>query len=197
MKKFLTLIFAVAMTATVVSAQVVPGMKYKELKDIYNTKNYVKSANDPYSPGWSGVASFVLPGLGQIISGETGRGLGILAGDVVIGGAWYFCANKLMSYVEKDASGKPVTDANGQAVLTDKKAASAWVGGLVGVCVVGLAYEIWNICDAVKVAKIKNMYYQDLSGRHTMDVKLYPSLNYAMTATGTQPVTGMALSLRF
>ncbi len=35
--------------------------------------------------GWSGFASFVLPGLGQLIDGETGRGLAIIGGDVVLG----------------------------------------------------------------------------------------------------------------
>jgi hypothetical protein len=85
MKKIVILIAAFVFAASSLSAQVAPRMKYKDLKDTYNPKEYVKSANDPYSPGWSGFASFVLPGLGQVISGETGRGIAFFAGDLAIG----------------------------------------------------------------------------------------------------------------
>ena len=48
MKKLFIMLAAVVLTATTLSAQVAPGMKYKELKNIYNAKDYVQSSADPY-----------------------------------------------------------------------------------------------------------------------------------------------------
>lgn len=61
---------------------ITPNMKYKQLKRIYNYKEYEKTLADRYSPVWSGVASFFIPGLGQMISGEVGRGFAYLGGHV-------------------------------------------------------------------------------------------------------------------
>ncbi|MBQ6044526.1 MAG: hypothetical protein IJL42_03270 [Bacteroidales bacterium] len=196
MKRILVLIAAFVFTATAVSAQVAPRMKYKELKDSYNSKEYVKSANDPYSPGWSGFASFVLPGLGQAINGETGRGIAFFAGDLAIGVAANLCADKFMKYVQTDANGKPLK-IDGKYVYTDDAAAGKWAGAIIGVSAIGVANYIWNICDARKVAKVKNMYYQDLAGKHAVGLDLYPSFDYAMTGEGARVVPGMTLSLQF
>ena len=84
MKRFFIMLAAVVLTATTLSAQIVPGMKYRDLKNMYNPRQYVRNAADPYSKGWSAVASAVVPGLGQMICKETGRGIGILAGDVAL-----------------------------------------------------------------------------------------------------------------
>ena len=197
MKRIIILIAAFALTATALSAQVAPRMKYKELKQSYNPKEYVKTANDPYSPGWSGFASFVLPGLGQVISGETGRGIAIFAGDVAFSAVAGICADKLKEYVQMDADGKPVKGSDGKYIFTDKQAAGKWAGAVLGVSAAGVAYYIWNICDARKVAKVKDMYYQDLAGKHAIGVDLYPSFDYAMTGAGARVVPGMTLSLQF
>ena len=48
MKRFiLSAILAIAAIASA-NAQVAPGMKYKDIKDSYNTKNYVPQSADPY-----------------------------------------------------------------------------------------------------------------------------------------------------
>ena len=103
----------------------------------------------------------------------------------------------MLSYVQKDANGKYVTDANGHYVYTDEKAARNWALAIAGVGVANLAYLIWDICDARKVATVKNMYYQDLMGVRAMEVNLYPSVDLAMTANGTKPVAGFTLSMQF
>lgn len=192
----LVLLAAAVLMGSTLSAQVVPGMKYKELKDIYSSRDYVKSIGDPYSPFWSGIASMAVPGMGQLICGETGRGLGIIAGDIALSAGAYYCAQKFMSYAQKDADGNYVKDENGNVVMTDEEAAKKWAFGFVGVLFAGLGYDIWNIFDAVKVAKVKNMYYNDLQ-RRTMEMGLYPTFDYAMTATGTAPVAGLTLSVKF
>ena len=197
MKRFFLILAAVVMTATALSAQVAPGMKYRELKGMYNHKNYVKSSVDPYSKGWSGLASAIVPGLGQIICGETGRGIAIIGGDIAFGVGTRLCVNQFLNYVEKDADGKYKKDENGLFVVTDEKAALKWGYGLIGLAAGNMVYWIWNICDATKVAKVKNMYYQDLKGGRTMEFNMYPSVDLAMTAKGTTPVAGMTLALQF
>lgn len=197
MRRFFILLAAVVLTATTLSAQVAPGMRYRELKRIYNSKDYIRSTADPYSRVWSGLASAVVPGLGQLISGETGRGIAVFAGDAAFGIGAGVCVAKFFDYVEKDANGNPVKDSEGKLVITDEKAALKWGWGLIGVGAANAIYWIWNICDAVKVSKVKNMYYQDLQGNHSLEFNLYPSVDYAMTTNGYRPVTGMTLSMRF
>lgn len=111
--------------------------------------------------------------------------------------AGYACADKLLSYVQKDANGEYMKDSDGHYIITDEKAAGKWVGAIVGVGLGSMVYYIWNICDAVKVAKVKNMYYQDLAGGRAMEFSLPPSFDYAMTSDGTKPVAGMTLAVRF
>ena len=197
MKRFLLIFAAAVMTAATLSAQVVPGMKYKDLKGIYNPKDYVKSSNDPYMSGLYGLASAVVPGLGQIISGEVGRGVAVIAGDAAFGVAATVCVYKFLDYVEKDANGNYIKDADGLFVVTDENAAKKWGYGLIGLAAGNMVYWIWNICDAVKVARVKNMYFQDLNGGRAMEINMYPTVNLAMTSQGATPVAGMALSLQF
>ncbi|MBR4818303.1 MAG: hypothetical protein IKZ72_06680 [Bacteroidales bacterium] len=197
MKRILIMLAAVVFTATTLSAQIAPGMKYRELKGIYNPKEYFKSSVDPYSRGWSGLASAVVPGLGQLVCGEAGRGIAVFAGDFAFGVAAGVCVNKFYDYVQRDANGNIQRDADGNLVITDEKAALKWGLGLIGVAAGNAVYWVWNICDAVKVAKVKNMYYQDLQGGRAIDIDLYPSVDFAMTSNGMTPVTGMTLSMKF
>jgi hypothetical protein len=62
-----------------------------------------------------------------------------------------------------------------------------------------LAIDIFAIVDGVRVAKVKNMYMEDLrkSGYYGLDVDFYPSVNYVRTTSGVQPTAGMTLALRF
>ena len=196
MKRTLLLIAAMLLTAATLSAQVAPGMKYKELKKIYNGKEYVKSDIDPYSKGWSGLASFFVPGLGQLICGEAGRGIAVFAGDAALGIATSICANKYKSYIKKDADGNYIKDVQGGYALTDEGAAWKWGGAMLVLAAGNVAYWIWNICDARDVARVKNMYYQDLQ-MSPVEFKMYPSVSYINTSDGLKPVAGMTLSLQF
>ena len=197
MKRFFILLAAVVFTATSLSAQVATGLKYKDLKDMYNPRNYTSTNTDPYSRVWSGVASAFIPGLGQLICGETGRGLAVFAGDAAFGIGAAVCVGKFYDYVQKDADGKVMKDADGKLIITDEKAAMKWGWGLVGLAAGNAVYWLWNVCDAVKVSKVKNMYHQDLQGRHAAEFNLYPSVDFAMMSNGVKPVTGMTLSMKF
>ena len=150
------------------SANIRPGMKYNELKEIYNHREYNSMAYKRYSPGWCGVGSFFIPGLGQMCCDEWGRGLGQLGVHLGIGLLATVCAN---------------SGADGAyTVLTLAK----------------FGYDIWSIVDAVQVARVKNMYETDLrSLQSSVSVELYPSLNAVPMQDGLGVAPGMTLSLTF
>ena len=151
------------------SLAVAPMMKYKEMAKVYDYRLYQKSLYDRYSPVGSGIASFFIPGLGQMICGEWGRGFAYLGGHVGC-----YMLTGISAIAESDT-----------LVLM----------GIAGL----LAIDICAIVDGVRVAKVKNMYMEDLrkSGYYGLDVDLYPSVNYVRTTSGVQPTAGMTLALRF
>ena len=156
---------------------IVPNMKYKQLKELYNPKEYVSTIGDRYSPGWSGVASFFIPGLGQMICGEAGRGLAFLGGTIGLS-----IAGGVIVGSTYDEWGDP-TDGTAIASLIT-------YAGII-------AFDVWAIVDGVRVAKVKNMYNQDLRKLSSVDIDLYPSLNYVKTGNGLQPTAGFTLAMKF
>lgn len=145
------------------------GMRFKDYKDLYDYHNYVSQSSDPYSPGWSGVASLFIPGLGQCICGEWGRGLG------------YFGATVGLSFA-------------GSILSTET--GSLWPVLVSGACVT--INDIISIVDAVHVAKIKNMYDQDMRGLQTnIRFGISPHLSYTNISGSSTPVVGMSFSLNF
>lgn len=160
------------------------GMKYREYKNLYNQRLYFRDPRDPYSPGWAGVASFFIPGLGQGVAGEWGRALGIFAGDIGFTLLFAGAAAVGTSYYDQQ------TETGGEAAY------SVAVAAIFG----ALAYEVWNIFDAVKVAKIKNMYYQDIrEQRAGLDFKIEPFIAYSpsVTSGGSQPSAGLSFKINF
>lgn len=153
---------------------IVPGMKYKELKKIYNYKEYVPGLVQNYSPAWAGVASFLIPGLGQMVCGSVGRGFAYLGG--VVGCYTVMYSGAFMGFAGESAVGQ---------ILMCAASAGA------------LAIEICSIVDAVRVAKVKNMYENDLRRKYSFDMKLYPSVGCIRSADGLQPAPGMTLAFRF
>lgn len=76
----------------------------------------------------------------------------------------------------------------------------AWqieLGVSVACYAASLGIEIWSIVDAIRIAKVKNMYEQDLRKLYSFDIDLYPSLYYIDTAQGIQPAAGFTLALKF
>ena len=161
--------------------EIVPHMKYKALKNIYDYKDYVKTDGAKYSVGGSAVASLFIPGLGQMICNEVGRGFAWFGGAV---------GSTFVMSVGAGFSGAGTELGNAQMA----KAGTA-------VCLVGLAavlaVDICAIVDAVRVAKVKNMYENDLVKKYTFDVDLYPSVNCIETARGVQPTAGFTLAMKF
>lgn len=158
------------------------GMKYKELKHLYNFREYTPALADRYSPAWSGVASFFIPGLGQMICNEVGRGFAFLGG--AIGGS--ILAPVVM------LSGATV-NSYGEVVDVNPGAAIAGLAISAGVA----ALDIIAIIDGIRVAKVKNMYEQDLRKAYSLEMNVYPSVNYAKIGNTCQPTAGITLAVRF
>ncbi len=146
---------------------IVPGMKYRELKNYYDYRDYTWAAVNRYSPGWCGVASAFIPGLGQMICGEAGRGIAFLAGS--IGG------NALMTgFANNDQEG-------------------AFLFAFIGT----MALDIWAIVDGVRVAKVKNMYNQDLLKTYATEFKVYPTVNSINVGNNRINTAGVTFAMSF
>ena len=190
MKRILTAI-VLAFTCTSVFAQVLPqSASYKELKQTYDYRNYLKSDVDPYSVGWVGFVSFFTPGIGQLIMKEN-RGWAFLGADVAISVLANDSYNGLTSCY--------TLDANNELVVIDGKEAKLKqsIIGLAASGVLALANAIWSCIDAERIAKVKNMYYQDLAGQRAYSASLIPSVNLVQDGRGYVPAAGMTLSVRF
>ena len=155
---------------------IVEGMKYSEYRKFYDTRNYRSQPTDPYSRGWAGVASAIIPGLGQGVAGEWGRGALFFLGNLGM---------NLLSYTQRSV------DSYGNYTYTDLY----WV-----IFAAGLAFNIWSVCDAVHVAIVKNMYYQDLMSMRTtqLEYSISPFVSVTPnTGDGCHSLAGLSLSLSF
>ena len=158
--------------------KIVPGMRYNSYKKYYDTGEYIPQPGDPYSRFWNGFASLLIPGLGQCFEGEWLRGALIIAGNVTL--------NSII------AQGKS-RDEYGNIQYSD----TSYTAGIIA-----FVYGIWSICDAVKIAKIKNMYYQDLKTMRTdMSLSLEPFVSCTPQSTSSGiaqvPTAGLSLKLNF
>ena len=157
---------------TVSNGAVHDRMLYAEYKDLYDSRFYRREYGDPYSPALCGIGSFFIPGLGQGFAGEWGRGLAFFGAHIGIAAAGYLLA----------------TEGDMDEVAAIPAAALLLIN------------DIWSIVDAVKVAKIKNMYIQDIRKMQSnLELRVTPTLmmvsGYASRNFSTAP--GIALSLSF
>ncbi len=162
------------------SNDVYPGMLYKDYKDFYNTRNYVKQPGDPYTPFWIGFADFFIPGLGNAITGEWGRAAG------------FFFSNLGLGVLG-------LSQVKGESTSYGSSYEYSGMYWVITAARVGL--NIWSICDAVHVAKAKNMYNQDLRAqRASLDFKIEPFFAYTPTDISTggfTPTAGLTMKLSF
>ena len=134
--------------------EVPTGLKYKQLKDIYNYQLYAPSVWDKHKPALAGVASYFIPGLGQMVCGEFGRGI------LWLGGAAASCvvsATGFIYWIVGAFAGSDVVSAGGFAAC------------LLGTTSFTTIY-VCQIVDAVRIAKIKNMYEQDKMQAYSLDL---------------------------
>lgn len=166
------------------SAYVTEGMRYKDYKNLYDRHKYIRQFGDPYNPTLSGVASWLIPGLGQGLCDEWGRGLAFFGGYILASTGWVIAVATSSTYNYNYYYNNYTMNLNTPRVLI----ASALL----------IAYNIWNIVDAVRVAKIKNMYYQDIRGHQaSFNMSLTPCFTYLNTPDTNAPVVGLSLNIGF
>ena len=159
---------------------VFPGMRYRDYKDFYNTRNYVKQPGDPYTPFWIGFGDFFIPGLGNAITGEWGRAAG------------FFFSNLGLSVLA-------LTQMN--VVATSYGYSYEYTGLYWAIMAARIGLNVWSICDAVHVAKAKNMYNQDLRAKNAaLNIRVEPFFAYTPTGLSTNrvlPTAGLSMKLTF
>ncbi len=165
-------------------AEVQPGMRYRDYEQFYNPRDYVYATGDRYSPVAGGICSWLIPGLGQMVNGEVGRGfayLGGAAGCAVLTSVGAMLAAEGLIYMTSGQGYKSSVAIAGVAIM---------YAGLAGLVIV----DICAIVDGVRVAKIKNMYERDVRTLSSvMSIDLQP---YIATTAGVDPTNVYGASLR-
>lgn len=161
---------------------------YKQIKMDYDYHMYVPQLSDPYNPTVSGICSWIIPGLGQMVCGETGRGLGFLGGYIgsylVVGiGSAIFVSSSSYSYYGSYYS---TNDHGGRTA-----GSLFMVAGIIGM----VAVDIWSIVDATHVAKVKNMYISDMRSK-TSSLKLEVSPYIDQISMNNEIVRPVGLTMR-
>lgn len=158
--------------------QVVPGLKYRKVKKLYDPKNYVYLADPAYGTrrAWF---NLLVPGLAQLTMGETGRGIRHMAIGL-ISEALFASATTFM--MTEDTPEDHLS--NLSAVL------------LFGTISAG--NYIWSIADAKKVAKVKSQYLYDVEhlGRQ-VSFTTSPFLAPVRIGDQVQPAAGVTFAMRF
>lgn len=158
---------------------------YKINKQKYDYKMYTPQPGDPNKPWAMGLSSAFIPGLGQMISGETGRGVAFLGSSIALTSVtWVGMGIALKDLDETTSNGDEVGE-------MDMTGLMIMLAGLAGT----IAVDVWAIVDAVKVAKVNNMYYQDQHGNLSrIEIDLNPFVD-TKNYLGQANVSG-GLSLR-
>ena len=159
------------------------GMKYKQLKKIYNKSAWDGAQyGDTYaSATWCW--NFLLPGLGQMVMGEGGRGAAFL-------GAELGCA--VISGVGAGISANAIYEGDEGAEIAG---AIVSIVGSLG----SLGVYVWSLLDAANVMKIKNMYGRDMRGiASNVEFHISPWVSPARNINGNQQAAaGLALTMNF
>ena len=152
--------------------------QYRVNKNTYSVHDYKYHKGDPLPPAVAGVASFFVPGLGQVLSGEYLRGasfFGGYAGFTMVYTSGAVRAKKNIWKANKDDEGF-------LQMLVG-------MGGMVSV-------QIWSAVDALKVSKINNLSFRDKHNHsYTMSLEPY-SRNIKMDIT-TFRETGLTFKMEF
>lgn len=167
-KTILSLSFIFTLLIPVVNAQ-----RYSELKFTYDYHKYIPQLYDRYNPSISGLCSFIVPGLGQLICEETGRGIAFFAGSL---GCYFITKSGVFL----------VANGNIGGILP----MFAGLGGM-------LAIDIWAIVDANHVAKVKNMYFQDKMKTSKIEFELAPYIEQLTINNENVIPVGMTMRLKF
>ena len=192
MKRIIFIAILALAAAFSASAQYAQKQSYKELKEVYNFRVYHEHESDPYNASFAGLFGFFTPGVPQLLMNEPLRG------------AIFFGGSALCFYIAEDAAQEltklTAIDSEGQPYYTDNDKALKYTKLMIGFLAADLGIAIWSCIDAKRVAKVKNMYYQDLYGRQAaVKMNVEPFLSYTPSAANgsLQPAAGLSMKLSF
>jgi TM2 domain-containing membrane protein YozV len=163
---------AVFMCLLLSFATLASNAQYRTIKEQYKDQNYSYESGDRYNPAVAAVSSVLIPGLGQMIAGEVGRGAVFLTANMA--GFVTFFTGFIMAF-------------------SDSSPNVAGILMLGGAGLAGTSY-VWSIVDAIQVTIIKNLYYRD-QNKLGERIRLNPYI-IPVPTTGTLQ-GGLQLSFRF
>ena len=138
--------------------------QYRKNKKEYDPKTYSYQHGDRYNPTIAGVASFFIPGLGQIIADETGRGIA------------FFTANIATSALLIHSQYGHSESVSSQQIKT-----------IISKC---LLFATWglSIRDAIRVAKVNNLAAREMNKKVSFSLQpiVLPQANTNHLAGGLQ-----------
>lgn len=175
MQKFCILLIVLIFFSTSGNAQ------YEINKLKYDYHDYTKSSQDRYDPIAAGVTSSLLPGLGQIISGEPVRGIaffGVYAGCAAI---YITGLVRTVDILGAGISGEDIRE-GGLSMMV--------MGGIAT-----LGIMVWSVVDAVRVAKVNNLAWRDK--KLSSGLELEPFFNVISYTQNSSVQTGVSLRLTF
>ena len=185
-KSFLLSVLFVGLAISTTQAQTYSINKLK-----YDSRMYTQQYGDPYNPALSGVCSWFIPGLGQMICGETGRGLAFFGGYVACGAV---CMVGAVSAAVSGVNENTYQYGSGYVYTSAPKSG----GGLILLGVLGMAVvDIWSIVDAVNVAKVNNMYIQSLRRSSSINVEMAPYVSQITVNNKIETPVGLSLRVKF
>ena len=172
MKKFASLFIGLFFVSVLANGQ------YKINKTKYNYRTYSYQVGDPYNTGVAGLCSLLIPGLGQMLSGETGRGLAFLGTD--LGFSVVYVVGILKASNDINNYGEPTS---GTGLIA---------AGGIGMLVV----DIWSIVDAVRVAKVNNLAFRD-KNKTSCSFKIQPYVSVINNYSTTRSASGISFKVIF
>lgn len=152
-------------------------VRYKDIKNEISIKDYnEKITNAQYSPVLAGTCNYLLPSSGYFYVGEPLRGVCVLGGELVTGSVLAYGIMTSMS-------------ANHETGEAPKGARAVLISGFVATSLL----HLWSVYDVVRIAKIKNIAYQNkqisLMAKPNMFIVSMNDRNYR--------VCGITLSVNF
>jgi TM2 domain-containing membrane protein YozV len=157
---------------------------YSINKDKFDSHQYIYEYGDPYNPVISGIFSLIVPGMGQIFCGETGRGLAFMGGYagctvLFLTGAVQLTSHSFLSF--------------GNSHYTGNSGVGVMLMGFGGMA----AIEIWSIFDAVKVSKVNNMYIRSLRNTSLLKLEMSPYADQFSIKNQVSNPIGLTMRVKF
>ena len=123
--------------------------KYRINRTMYDHHEFSYIKGDPYRPPVACITSLLMPGTGQIMCGELGRGIGVIGGCIGSGVITY-CGLEMFAHAIPTSEWEPVKPGQALGGL-----------GLVLAGVIGYVYtDIWSAVDASRVAKVNDLAFR-------------------------------------